>query len=71
MHKCWNGEEFEKHIKEFDPDKAEAWCGSNWDAFGNPRFNEVSRYSSVGPYIDTHNQDKRQQTKEGREEGRN
>jgi len=38
MHQCWHGDFFEKHILPFNPDKAEAWCGSNFDATGNLRF---------------------------------
>ena len=38
MHKCWHGKDFEEHILPFNPGKLEAWCGSNWDAFGNFRF---------------------------------
>jgi hypothetical protein len=38
MHQCWHGEFYEKHILPFNPDKAEAWCGSNFDAAGNGRF---------------------------------
>jgi len=38
MHQCHHGKFFREHVEVFNPGKAEAWCGSNWDVLGNGRF---------------------------------
>jgi hypothetical protein len=43
MHECYHGDYFHKFIKPFNPDKDESWCGSNWDALGNPRFGATTK----------------------------
>jgi len=59
-HTCAHGSYFSKYVLTYNPDKAETWCGSNYDARGNGRFQKPK----PGSLLDIYGQDHQGQGRE-------
>jgi len=53
-HQCRHGDYYDKYLLVFAPERQETWCGSNWDALGNIRFQGTGKKGSLDIYGQDH-----------------